>query len=175
MQGLKFCSIQIIHQSILQPPGERNQRHKRFKDSQHLLHAIHKLWLAAYFGLPDIITVMLEKGVNVLTKTGYGETALHPAARCGNETAIELLLRAGADINAINESRNSPLLIATGRGAQLVVVQTLLENGADVAAKDDHELTALHHVARNGPEAVVKLLLEKGADMAAKDTMNGHR
>ena len=97
-------SIQIIHESIRQPPGERNQRHKWFKDSQHLLHAIHKLWLAAYFGLPDIITVMLEKGVDILTKTGYGETALHPAARCGNETAIELLLRAGADINALTLS-----------------------------------------------------------------------
>jgi ankyrin repeat protein len=48
---------------------------------------------------------MLEKGVDVLTMTGYGETALHPAARSGNGDMIQLLLGAGADINAINESR----------------------------------------------------------------------
>jgi ankyrin repeat domain-containing protein 50 len=161
-------SIQIIHETIRQPPGERNQRHKRFKESQHLLYTVHRLWLAAYFGLRDIITVMLEKGVDVLTRTGYGETALHPAARCGQDAVIQLLLGAGADINAINEARDTPLLIATGWGVQPVVVQMLLEKGADVTARDDGGMTALHLAAENGHGAVITLLLEKGADVTAK-------
>jgi len=57
------------------------------------------------------------------------------------------LLKAGADINAINKSRNSLLLIATSKKAQLVVVQTLLDNKADIAVKGNNRLTVLHLIA----------------------------
>ena len=43
-----------------------------------------------------------------------------------------------------------------------MVVQLLLERGADVAAKDHGEKTVLHWVAKNGHEAVMQLLQEKG-------------
>jgi ankyrin repeat protein len=53
--------------------------------------------------------------------------------------------------------------------ARLVVVQILLERGANVVAKDDDGMTPLYLVAENGNEAVVKLLVEKGVDIGAKD------
>ncbi len=49
------------------------------------------------------------------------------------------------------------------------VVQLLLKEGADVAAKDWFQWTALHPAAKNGHEVVVQLLLEKGADVTASD------
>ncbi|KAI9889110.1 MAG: hypothetical protein M1814_005771 [Vezdaea aestivalis] len=50
-----------------------------------------------------------------------------------------------------------------------LIIQLLLENGADIEAKDKEGRTALHWAAENGHEAVIKLLLEKGADIEAKD------
>jgi len=50
-----------------------------------------------------------------------------------------------------------------------MVVRLLLEQGTDVAAKDNHEQTALHVAAIHGNEAVMRLLLEQRADVAAKD------
>ena len=48
------------------------------------------------------------------------------------------------------------------------VVQTLLEHGADVAARSDNGWTSLHWASENGHLAVVQTLLEDGADVAAK-------
>ncbi|KAN0073009.1 hypothetical protein V8E54_009123 [Elaphomyces granulatus] len=49
------------------------------------------------------------------------------------------------------------------------IVQSMLEKGADIVAKDSFGSTALHLAARRGHEAVVRLLIEKGADATAKD------
>ena len=49
------------------------------------------------------------------------------------------------------------------------VVRRLLEEGADVKAKDNNGLTALYWAARMGYDAVVGLLLDEEADTKAKD------
>ena len=59
-------------------------------------------------------------------------------------------------------------LRAAGEGRE-TVIQFLLENGVNIAAKDEYERTALHLAAEKGHEAVARLLLEKGADIAAKN------
>jgi ankyrin repeat protein len=174
------CCIQIIHKNILRPPVEQRRRHQRFKECQQSLRDVHSLWLAAYFGLTDIIEVMLGKGMDVMMKTGYGETALHPAARRGNEAAVKALIAAEVDINAVNENGSSPLQIAAhGREAgeshlsgHEVVVRILIEEGAEVTAKDLYSYTALHLAADNGNMTVVKLLLENRADVDAKEEDN---
>jgi len=172
------CCIQIIHERrIIELPGERYLRYKRFKESQKSLRDVHSLWLAAYFGMTDVIKVILEQGTDVTTKTGYGETALHPATRCGSVSAVKALLAAGADINAPNESRNSPLSIAvsntkagqSNRSDYEAVVRLLLDEGAEVTAKYLDGFTALHKAVMKGNEAVVKLLLANGADVEMKD------
>jgi ankyrin repeat protein len=51
----------------------------------------------------------------------------------------------------------------------VAVVQLLIEEGADVNAKDGGERTALHWAAKNGHEAVARLLIEKGANVNVMD------
>jgi ankyrin repeat protein len=48
-------------------------------------------------------------------------------------------------------------------------LKVLLQNGADVNAKNNRGRSALHYAARTGLESVNKLLLEAGANPNAKD------
>lgn len=48
-------------------------------------------------------------------------------------------------------------------------VQLLLENGADITARDNNGKTALHDTTKNRHEAVALLLIKKGAYITAKD------
>jgi hypothetical protein len=57
------------------------------------------------------------------------------------------------------------------RCGDVVLVRLLLGEGADVAAKDSDEWTALRKAAESGHETVVRLLLVEGADVAAKDNI----
>jgi hypothetical protein len=60
------------------------------------------------------------------------------------------------------------LLDAAEKG-DLALVQSLLEKGADVNAKNGSGATALMLAAGQGHQNVVRLLLDKGADVNAKD------
>ncbi|MEE4639780.1 MAG: ankyrin repeat domain-containing protein, partial [Wenzhouxiangella sp.] len=49
------------------------------------------------------------------------------------------------------------------------VIQTLLEHGEDINARDSHDRTPLHWAAASGHENLVKMLLENGADRAVRN------
>ena len=97
-----------------------------------------------------------------------GFTALHLAAFFGHEEAATLLLRHGADANAVAE--NSELRVAplhsAAAGGHSSVVKLLLEHGADVNARQPGGFTPLHAAAQNGDQESVAALLEHGGDPA---------
>src|SRR5208283_1893942 len=64
--------------------------------------------------------------------------------------------------------KNRELMQAAEKG-QLEEVTRLLNEGADVNAKDQQGKTALILAASKGQLPVTKLLLDKGADVNAKD------
>ncbi|KAH0559391.1 hypothetical protein GP486_004095 [Trichoglossum hirsutum] len=49
------------------------------------------------------------------------------------------------------------------------IVKLLMENGAEVEAKDGYRSPSLHMAAQEGHEAVVELLVKKGANVEVKD------
>ena len=75
---------------------------------------------------------------------------------------VGLLLQSGVCMEAVQSS----LRYAAQYGHE-AVTKLLLENGANVAAADNHGQTALIYAAKGGHEAVTKLLLDHGADVAA--------
>ena len=49
------------------------------------------------------------------------------------------------------------------------VVKILINNGADVNARDYYQCTALHHASENGHHDMVQVLIENQADVNARD------
>ena len=55
------------------------------------------------------------------------------------------------------------------RGDDLEIVKYLLENGADINAKDNYGTTALMKASSNGQLEIVQFLIENGADINIKN------
>ena len=121
------------------------------------------------------VKLLLNEGADPNVAQGDGLSALHLAAQEGNLEIAEILLDAGANIEA--ETRigaYTPLHLASG-GAHTPVVRALLDEGANIGAVSSTTgATALHLAAKalNG-EGVVKLLLEKGLLVDALESQVG--
>jgi hypothetical protein len=111
---------------------------------------------------------VIEKRANV-NNVEYAEALLRQAAEEGRVERVKLLLEKGADVNAADVFRWTPLCWASVSG-HVEVVKLLLEKGADVNAADGLRRTPLCWASQKGHVEVVKLLLEKGADVNTADT-----
>ena len=90
-----------------------------------------------------------------------GSTPLHHAAGFGSTATIKLLLDKGADVNAANRRKSTPLFWAIHDEAK---VRLLLERGADINAKTVDGLTLVYQAAAMGnATSLLRLLLDKGA------------
>ena len=128
-----------------------------------------------------------------------GRTALHVAASEGRLSLVRFLIKAGAQINVSDRWGGSPLddamrhrhddvqslvrssggrlgvsgnaeglILAASRGEALEV-EALLNDGADPAAADYDQRTALHLSCSEGHERAAALLIAAGAKLDAED------
>ena len=96
-----------------------------------------------------------------------GNTATHWAASKGHVAALEVLLRAGADVHARNNGDSTPLHCAA-LSNQLDCAAVLLQHGADAALQDEFGDSPLSLAQRaDGRDALVALLLGKRGSAAA--------
>ena len=119
---------------------------------------------AAASGLITPLKALLERGdVDVHAKCGKhsvreGVTALHVAAELGHVAAVELLLKAGANVNDEGEPPHkkwTPLMFAA-RWGNAGAVTTLLQAQADAGAQLTRAMdfkTALQIAESPGPPA----------------------
>ena len=97
------------------------------------------------------VRTLLEEGADPNVAQGDGLSALHLAAQEGNLEVVELLLGAGAKVEAKTQiGEYTPLHVAS-EGAHAAVVRALLEAGADPGAVTTTTgATPLHLAAENG-------------------------
>ena len=96
--------------------------------------------------------------------------ALHQAARRGNLTKVEQLLKGKgkAQADEAGEFNDTPMMWAAYEGHP-EVVNRLLALGANVKAVDKINMTPLHLAAANGHCEIITKLLSKGANAKAID------
>ena len=108
---------------------------------------------------------LLEVDVNHQCRNDF--TALHYAGKHKHADVVQVLIDAGADIEAKTDKGHSPLHLAS-RSGEVATVMKLVEGGADVRATDDEGNTCLILAAYNGHTDTVQVLIDAGAEIETK-------
>eukprot|EP00811_Abedinium_folium_P025849 NODE_3726_length_1995_cov_8.985011.p1 GENE.NODE_3726_length_1995_cov_8.985011~~NODE_3726_length_1995_cov_8.985011.p1 ORF type:complete len:411 (-),score=153.80 NODE_3726_length_1995_cov_8.985011:694-1926(-) len=137
------------------------------------------LHTAASHALPKLIKAICDGGGEVDMRNNLGETPLlslassalplddKPVPDWRRIRSIQALLRAGADVHAVNPRGRSVLHIA-GMADDTLALETFIEGQADVNQRDLAGFTPLMWAAGRDGAGAVKMLLDKEADMTLK-------
>ena len=124
------------------------------------------LMLAAQNGHLQVIHLLLNNGGNLRKSDNEGRLPLHYAAE-GDQTDV---------VKFIHEKHRNILITKTSKGdtllhlaTRLELVQYLVEQGADIHAKNSFDRTPLHVSAVKGQSDTVSYLLNQGADVNSRD------
>ena len=111
------------------------------------------------------VILMLDFGADVNARDKNGRTPLHVATFLKNRDAITALVRAGADINTLENDRYDAVTIASVAD-DVGTLRMLLRLGASAKQiTSRYDGTALIAAAHLGHDAVVKMLIEAGAPL----------
>lgn len=94
---------------------------------------------------PEYVAALLRCGADMRTSL-RGALPVHYLAKAGHLGSLKVLLDNGADVNALSENGQTPLLYAlkAGKRADMdLICQTLLDAGADATIKDARGRSAL--------------------------------
>lgn len=135
-----------------------------------------KLWYYAVEGDPVGVKKALDQGADVNSPSKSGMTPLMWAVQEGHEEIASYLLRKGADVNAYHRRGGCSALILAADWLRPVMVDLLLDKGADVNFKTKRSWTAVLKTAdlkvKDEEEGLKQIqitqkLLAKGADIKA--------
>lgn len=116
------------------------------------------LMYASLMGNEPLMEALFEGGANVNIKTPHGIQALHIAARGGFDLHIEL-----------DDCVSRDLMKGRSNEVYFSIAKFLLENSANINAKDGDGKTALMHTVTSRNEELLSFLLESGADPNIRD------
>ena len=105
---------------------------------------------------------LIKAGAETSQSDDYKQSLVMRAGT--NPEMIRLLVDGGADPNAANQWKMTPLMAVAEQGS-LESVKVLVDAGAKVNARNTSGMTALAVAAMRGYEEIVAYLLEEGADV----------
>lgn len=142
-------------------------RQFRTEAGETLLH-----FAACRRGSPEVMRMLLERGVDLRAVTRTGASPLHYAlqgALRASTAALQWLLREGGPaLREIADADGRTALMAAVLGDHADAVVLLLEAGATVGTRDNLGNTALHMAAAIGSPEVVDALLAADAEVNAR-------
>lgn len=119
------------------------------------------------------VEFLLSVGANPNVKDTSKRTPLRHAIHHSRERSVELLLKAGAEREAVFDDGLRPVHLAAICG-NYKIMQMLVEVDIDVNVRAGEKLrrgTPLHMAVLKGQATVVKILLAKGAEVNAADAL----
>ena len=117
---------------------------------------------------PAVELLLAHKADPNVGRPQDGWTPLQEAAQREIKGIAQVLLKAGADVNAKGTYGFTPLHMAVSR-KQREVTELLLANHADPNAKDNEGHTPLHLAVQSGEREMAELLLANKADPNERD------
>ncbi len=118
------------------------------------------VFAAAMLGMDSVLAEMLKVMPDIHAVPGPHGIPMLSHAIFGREEAdgvFELLLAAGADVNAASNMKMTPLMAAVGLD-RAAIVEELLKRGADPAATDVKGVSILDVANRRKNENVIKMI-----------------
>ena len=85
----------------------------------------------------------------------------------GHAKTVKLFIERGADVNEAGLGISRTVLHEAIERNALDIVKVLIENGADIEAKNSNKYTPLHMAAKQGQTEIVEYLIENGANLDA--------
>jgi ankyrin repeat protein len=133
-------------------------------------HYVTALQLAAYWGKPEIMTLLVKAGADIGAQDAVGDAPLHHAVdRPGNLESIKWLIKGGAKVNLADYQGLTPLLkVLSADSIDNETALFLIHSGADVNLKDLEKNTPLHYAVENGNAVIAKALVGAGAKLESE-------
>ena len=125
------------------------------------------LVVSASGGHTATMAALLRHGADADSRDDAGKTPLFQAAFAGHFGVVKILVEAGANMHARSKLQQDTALFTAIAFQREAIVNYLVEQGADVNAKDAHDRTPLHEAAIKDSAFITELLLAKGADIFA--------
>ncbi len=124
------------------------------------------LTLAARTGNAQMVELLLETGkgrldINATLGHNDGLTALSAAALFGYTDCVKLLIKYGADVSVHSAKTGDTALHYAVERSNEAIAELLIQNGAEVNARENSGLTCLHFAAQYDSKCM-GLLIEQG-------------
>ncbi len=117
----------------------------------------------------DVVVAPERRSFDVNDEAGGGVTRLHMAVFNRQPGLIEVLLKAGFDVNAGDKRGRTALMAATGSAVPTAILRQLLRAKAIVDATDNEGMTALMHAVHGHAIEHAKILLDHGASLTLRN------
>jgi ankyrin repeat protein len=128
---------------------------------------------AAQRGDRDAVKALLKEAADVNGAQGDGMTGLHWAAIKGDAEMAQMLVYAGANVNATTRLGSYTPLFLAARQGQAAVIPVLVKAGAKATQTTTTGTTPLMVAAASGSADTVKALMTAGADVNAVESVRG--
>ena len=135
------------------------------------MHGLQAEWDGKINCSFELMDLLLQANVSVDDCHYCGLTPLMMAASAGSWTAVQNLLRHGADVNIHGLKHQTALMMAAHKG-HAGIMDKLIQAGANVEAEDADDQSVLSWAIKGSHKACVHLLLKLGEPLKCCDILS---